>query len=80
MQVLRKIQTVDCDHISIKIPKSFMKRSLEIIVIPIDDSMPGHETSQAWPKDFFAGTVGCFATTPLVREDQGEYEARDTIR
>ena len=37
MQVVRKIQTADSDHISLKIPKAFMKRSLEIIIMPIDD-------------------------------------------
>jgi len=80
MQVLRSIQTVNSDHISLKIPKSFIKRALEIIIIPIDDSKPAPETSAAWPKDFFARTAGCFAGTPLVREEQGEYEVRDSIR
>jgi hypothetical protein len=28
-------------------------------------------------KDFFAKTAGCFAGTPLVSEEQGDYEARD---
>ena len=37
MQVVRKIQTADSDHISLKIPKAFVKRSLEIIIMPIDD-------------------------------------------
>ena len=57
-----------------------MKRSLEIIIMPVDDSKPESEASAAWPKDFFAKTAGCFANTPLVREDLGEYEVRDIIR
>ncbi len=76
MQALRKIQSTDSDHISIKIPKSFMRRSLEIIVMPIGDSNSTQESSAAWPKDFFARTAGCFAGSPLVREEQGEYEVR----
>lgn len=80
MQVLRSIQTVNADHISLKIPKSFMKRALEIIIMPIDDSKPTPESFAAWPKDFFTRTAGCFAGTPLVREEQGEYEVRDSIR
>jgi hypothetical protein len=80
MQALRKIQTVNSDHISLKIPKAFMKRSLEIIIMPVDESKPESEASAVWPKDFFAKTAGCFANTPLIREDQGEYEVRDIIR
>lgn len=80
MQALRKIQIVNSDHISLKIPKAFMKRTLEIIIMPIDDSKLASEASSAWPKDFFAKTAGCFAGTPLVREDQGEYEVRDSIQ
>lgn len=80
MQALRKIQKVDSDHISIKIPKIFRKRTLEIIVMPVDDLRSTPETAETWPKDFFVKTSGCFAGAPLVREDQGEYEVRDTIR
>lgn len=80
MQALRKIQTVTSDHVSIKIPKSFMGRSIEIIMIPIDDSKPETKTYTGWPKNFFAETAGCFSSTPLVREDQGEYEVRDAIQ
>ncbi len=80
MQALRKIQTVTSDHVSIKIPKSFMKRPLEIIIMPIDDAKPETKISDGWPKNFFAETAGCFAATPLVREDQGEFEVRDTIQ
>ncbi len=80
MQVVRKIQTADSDHISLKIPKAFMKRSLEIIIIPVDDIRAPLEGGAQWPKNFFTRTSGCFADTPLAREEQGEYEVRDTIR
>ena len=80
MQVVRKIQTADSDHISLKIPKAFMKRSLEIIIMPIDEIKTPSGGFAQWPKDFFTKTSGCFADTPLVREEQGEYELRDTIR
>jgi hypothetical protein len=80
MQALRKIQKVYSDHISIKIPKAFINRTLEVIVIPVDDLRPTPKTVATWPKDFFAKTAGCFASTPLVRENQGEYEVRDIIR
>ena len=80
MQAIRKIQIADSDQISLKIPKSFIKRSLEIIIIPIDEAKAVLGTSADWPKDFFARTAGCFAGTPLAREEQGEYEVRDTIR
>ena len=57
-----------------------MKRSLEIIIMPVEDSKSASESSAVWPNDFFAKTAGCFAGTPLIREDQGEYEVRNTIR
>ena len=80
MQAIRKIQIADSDQISLKIPKSFIKRSLEIIIMPIDEDKTVLGSSTEWPKDFFTRTAGCFAGTPLVREDQGEFEVRDTIR
>ena len=57
-----------------------MKRSLEIIIIPVDDIKTPSEGGAEWPKYFFTKTSGCFADTPLVREEQGEFEVRDTIR
>lgn len=33
-----------------------------------------------WPPDFFEKTAGSFASTPLVREDQGVFEVRDPIK
>ena len=80
MQVLRKIQKINSDHISIKIPKAFKNRTLEIIVMAVEDLRQTPESVETWPKDFFAKTAGCFAGTPLVRENQGEYEVRDTLR
>lgn len=79
MQALRKIQIANTDYISFKIPKAFMKRSLEIIIMPLDEPKPLVEPSPAWPKDFFAKTSGCFAGEPLIRENQGEYEVRDML-
>lgn len=80
MQALRQIQTFNSQHISIKIPKTFMNRSLEIIILPTENQKGAHVPPEDWPKDFFAKTAGCFSETPLVREAQGEYEVRDTIR
>lgn len=79
MQVIRKIKATDSDRVSLKIPKSFVSRQLEIIIKPIDDVKTPRAASSRWPKDFFAKTAGCFAGTPLAREDQGEYEERDLI-
>lgn len=80
MQALRQILTADSEHISIKIPKTFMNRPLEIIILPSEISKATANALTDWPKDFFANTAGCFSDTPLVREAQGEYEQRDTIR
>jgi hypothetical protein len=43
-------------------------------VIPVDEAL-----SLAWPSAFFEQTAGCLANTPLVREEQENYEVRDEI-
>jgi len=75
MQALRQIQSVDTDSINISIPQSFQKHRLEILVFPIDDKAP----LPTWSPDFFSQTSGCFADAPVVREQQGVYEKRETI-
>jgi len=74
MQALREIQTAETDILSVILPKSFLHRKLEIIVIPVDEAL-----SLAWPSAFFEQTAGCFANTPLIREEQENYEVRDEI-
>jgi len=74
MQALREIQTAETDTLCVNVPKSFLHRKLEIIVIPVDEAL-----SLAWPSAFFEQTAGCFANTPLVREEQENYEVRDEI-
>ncbi len=71
MQALRQFQTADKDSISIKLPRAFQKRKLEIIVIPVDEKIKAHTSDTTWPKDFIERTAGCFAGFLLVREDQG---------
>ena len=75
MQALREIQTADTNQVFIKIPKDFLHRRLEIIVIPIEGSI-----EQGWPSAFFEQTAGCFSDCQLVREDQGKYEERSMIK
>jgi len=57
-----------------------MNRLLEIIILPSEKSKATSDTLKDWPKDFFVNTAGCFSDTPLIREAQGEYEQRNTIR
>jgi hypothetical protein len=75
MQALRQIHIADTDRASVVVPRGFQHRRLEVIVIPVDD-LP----TQTWPPGFFDQTAGCFAESPLVRESQGTYEARDEVR
>ena len=79
MQIVRRIQTVDTTQLSIKIPKSFVHKQLEILVMPVENVNTMSDSAD-WPPHFFARTAGCFSETPLVREDQGAYEVRDTIK
>jgi hypothetical protein len=79
MQALRQIKTTDNDFISIKIPRAFQRRKLEIIIIPVNEKASYHDTESTWPRGFFDRTSGCFEGTPLVREEPGEYEVRNEI-
>ena len=78
MQVVRRTQTTDTQQLAIKIPKSFVHKKLEIIIMPIKNSRV-EQPEAAWPKNFFTKTAGCFAETPLIREKQGAYEKRDEL-
>lgn len=78
MQVVRKTQTADSQHLALKIPKSFVHKKLEIIILPVENNLAEQRAAE-WPKNFFAKTAGCFAETPLVREEQGAYEKRTEI-
>ncbi|MEI8140756.1 MAG: hypothetical protein WCI03_12930 [bacterium] len=74
MEGLREIQTADNERVFVIVPKSFLHRKLEIIVMPVDDI-----STQAWPVGFIEQTAGCFASEPLVRGDQGAYEIREEL-
>ena len=78
MQVVRKTQTADTQQLAIKIPKSFVHKKLEIIIVPVENNQ-GEQRVTAWPKNFFAKTAGCFAEMSLVREEQGVYEKREEM-
>lgn len=39
MQAIREIREIDSDSVVIKIPEEFRKRKVEIIVLPIDDTI-----------------------------------------
>jgi hypothetical protein len=75
MQALRHIQTTDTDTISIKIPRTFQKRTLEVIVIPLDKKSSPGAVDASWPKGFFEKTAGCFTSAPLVREDKARMKS-----
>lgn len=78
MQVVRKTQTADTQQLAIKIPKSFVHKKLEIIIMPVESNRV-EQPGTGWPKNFFAKTAGCFAEMPLVREEQGVYEKREEM-
>ena len=38
MEIIRQIRNIDSDKITIKVPKEFRKKSVEILVFPIETS------------------------------------------
>jgi len=79
MQSLRLRAHVGKDGIlKLKTPIGIKNRDLEIILVvhALEDDLP----VEAWPDHFFTEVIGGWEGTPLVREPQGDYEARDELK
>jgi len=73
MQALREIHNTASDTIVIKIPQELRNKTLEIIVLPLEDI-----NNSSWPKDFFNKFVGCLPDFPDI-EAEGDYENRKQL-
>jgi hypothetical protein len=57
-------------------------RIIRVLENPPESTTPTTEELEksGWPPDFLAETAGAWQGAPLVREEQGDYEARDELR
>jgi hypothetical protein len=46
MKIIREIRNIDSDKITIKVPKEFRKKRVEILVFPIETSGKGETVSE----------------------------------
>lgn len=68
---------------SIRVPSELRHRRVEVILLPLDEAMAQETDSMldelGWPPGFFERTAGQWSGAPLLRESQGEYEAREEL-
>ena len=76
METYRTIMQAPQGSITLELPPAFRRRTLEVVVKPLDDA-PAMATS--WPADFFTGVAGAWEGDALRREPQGSYETRGTL-
>lgn len=87
MQSIRLNSHIGPDGIlKLEVPVGMADTDIEVMVImqplpkkPAAAATNGTKTPEelGWPPGFFEETYGCMHDTPLVREDQGEYEVRE---
>ena len=74
--VIREVRVIQHNVITINVPDQLVNRTVEIIVLPLNDQ---DQIQDAWPVDFFEVTAGCMAEDPISRAPQGDYERRESI-
>ncbi|HIK12173.1 MAG TPA: hypothetical protein IGS52_18260 [Oscillatoriaceae cyanobacterium M33_DOE_052] len=83
MQSIHLKTTVGTDGVlRVQLPPEYQDRELEAIVIL--ELLPKSELetppkASGWQPGFFEEVVGGWVGEPLVREDQGDYEVRETL-
>ncbi|RKZ39208.1 MAG: hypothetical protein DRR00_33570 [Candidatus Parabeggiatoa sp. nov. 3] len=81
MQALRKIYHEISDTLTIPVPAAFQNGSVEIIMLPLDETTSqGMVKNNDWPPYFFEKTAGCLADDPIERAPQGDYEIREVLK
>jgi len=76
MDAIREVRVIQNNVITINVPDQLVNRTVEIIVLPLNDQ---DQIQDAWPEDFFEATAGCMAEDPISRAPQGDYEKRESI-
>ena len=76
MDAIREVRVIRHNVITINVPDLLVNRTVEIIVLPLNDQ---DQIQDAWPVDFFEATAGCMAADPISRASQGDYEKRESF-
>jgi len=76
MDAIREVRVIQHNVITINVPDQLINRTVEIIVLPLNDQ---YQIQDAWPEDFFEVTAGCMAEDPISRASQGDHEKRESI-
>ena len=63
----------------LEMPKEVQHHSVKITITPLDDNKKSKQGSSDKPANWLSNFAGRWEGTPLVREDQGEYEERDRL-
>jgi hypothetical protein len=63
----------------IRVPDALKNRRVEVILLPLDD-VPATSPGSLKGKNPIEDFVGAWKGKPLVRPDQGEYEARESMQ
>lgn len=76
MDAIREVRVIQHNVITINVPDQLVNRTVEIIVLPLNDQ---DQIQDDWPSDFFETTAGCMAESPISRAPQGDYDKRESI-
>lgn len=77
MEAIRKVYKRLPDIL--KMPKELLYRRVEVILLPLDEEAPTDRVSAATSFQL-ARFAGGWEGDALVREDEGEYEAREELK
>ncbi len=77
MEAIRKVYKRLPDIL--KMPKELLHRRVEVILLPLDKEAPTGRVSATTPFQL-ARFAGAWEGDALVREDEGEYEAREELK
>jgi hypothetical protein len=64
----------------IEMPREFQHHPVQITIVPLDDASSSSEKKNGRPTTWLANFAGKWQGETLVREEQGEYEARDELK
>lgn len=69
--------------LTLKMPRELADQQVDLVIvyeqvghIAQEDVSPATEK---WPDGFYAATAGAWQGEPLLREEQGKYEVRDSL-
>ena len=69
--------------LTLEMPRELANQEVDLVIVyeQVDQMAKESEPPEVgnWPAGFYAATAGAWQGEPLLREDQGEYEVRDSL-